>query len=165
MPHQVRTNVVLVDLPGVGRIENSGQVVTLQDSDFSLIPASAFSGGSPILTDLGVVGSSGDTATTQAAFVAQPAALTSAAPAALTSAQNVTTNAVNPANAAYIQADQTTLAALANALKTSYNAAQADVAALRTTLAATQADVAALQASLAAVLTSLKGIGKPMAPS
>ncbi len=63
------------------------------------------------------------------AFVADPVA-----PAALTSSQNATTTASDP----------TTTQALANALKTSYNAAQVDIAALRTAIVATDATVAAI---------------------
>lgn len=124
MAHNVRTNKSLVDLPGVGRIDVSGTTVTLTDSDFSLIPAAAFAGGSPVLTDLGQVGPSGDAVLTQATFVA--------AAAALTSVQNATAAA----------SDLATAIALANALKANYNALQADVAALRTTLVA---EMAALQ--------------------
>lgn len=91
----------------------------------------------------------------QAAFVAPAAPLTSAAPAAATSTPNTTPNG----------ADAATTQTLANALKVSYNAAQADIAALVTELAAVQADVAALRTKLNAEMAALQGAGKPQAAS
>lgn len=58
-----------------------------------------------------------------------------AAPTALTSSQNATTNASAPSSG-YVQAEAASSATLANALKVSYNAAQADIATLRTEVAA-----------------------------
>lgn len=55
---------------------------------------------------------------------------------AATAAAVTATDATNPANAAYTQADQTALAALANSLKTQLNALITDVAALRTAVSA-----------------------------
>ena len=86
-----------------------------------------------------------------------PAALTSAAPGALTSSQNATANA-NAQTGAYVQADVQSIATLANALKTSYNALQVDAAALRTNQGLIQADVAALRATLAQAVADLATI-------
>lgn len=174
---RVNTGMKNIQLPDGGHYD--GQVdVTLTDVQFAQIAAAAFTGGSPILTDLGPAADPGEGTTTvvnQAANVAAqgaltssaPAALTSSAPAAVTSSQESTVNG----------SDLATTQALANSLKTKYNAAQADIAALRTTLAATQADVAALRTTLAAVVTdvasgqaklnaalaALTGANKPMA--
>lgn len=56
---------------------------------------------------------------------------TVADPGALTSTQNATAAAATQTGS-YVQVDVQTIATLANALKTSYNAAQVDIAALRT---------------------------------
>lgn len=153
MAHRVQTNKPLVDLPGVGRVELTGQAVTLTDEQYSMIPASAFTGGgSALLIDLGVVGPSGDLVTTQGTHVANASAATSGAPSALTSSQNATATAV----------DLTTSEALANALKTNYNALQVDVAALRTNQAAIAVDVAAMITKVNAILTALQVAGGPM---
>jgi hypothetical protein len=163
MPHKVqiasgKTNVELPD----GSTHNAGDQVTLTDQQFSLIPGSLFTNG--YLVDLGIVGPSGDAVTTQAPVVAAPAALTSAAPVALTSSQNATAAAATQSGS-YVQADAQTIAALANALKTNYNAAQVDIAALRTNQGLMQADIAALRTTVAAILTALKTAGGPMAAS
>jgi hypothetical protein len=75
-------------------------------------------------------------------------ALTSSQAGALTSSQNATTTASDP----------TTTQALANALKTSYNAAQVDIAALRTAYNAAQVDIAALRTTLNLVITALTAV-------
>lgn len=184
MAHQVKVLVPPVELPEVGLITTVNTIVTLSDQGFATISPTAFisdppNAPNPILQDLGVVGGSGPV-TVQAAFVAAPAALTSAQDGALTSSQNSTTNATatssqnSTTNAAtqtgsYVQADVQTIATLANALKTSYNAAQSDLAtavtlvnALKTSYNALQTDVVALrtaynaaQADIAALRTTL----------
>jgi hypothetical protein len=128
MSHNVKTLVANVTLPGAGQIETAQTVVTLADTDFQKIPAAAFTGGK--LQDLG---SPLGVVSVVAPFVA--------APAAVTSSQEATANA----------SDLATAQALANSLKTKYNAAQADIV--------------ALQAKVAAILTALKTAGGPMAPS
>lgn len=77
--------------------------------------------------------------------VAAPAAQTSAVDAALTSSQNATANG----------SDAGTTETLANALKVSYNALQADVVALRTAYDAAQADITALYVTVNALRTAL----------
>lgn len=73
------------------------------------------------------------------------------APAAVTSTQNATTGASAP-SVGYVQAEAVTTANLANALKVSYNAAQADIAALRATNAA-------LVTALNTLVTQLQSAG------
>jgi hypothetical protein len=87
MPHNVRTNIPLVQLPkGSGsetqRIEASGTTVLLTDDEYNRIPSSAFSSGN--LTDLGPVAGTGDGVSIQGAHVAPVGALTSAAAAGST---------------------------------------------------------------------------------
>lgn len=120
MPHQVRTLVPLVQLPGAGRIEASNTIVTLSDVDFSAIPAGAFGVD---VTDLGAI------AAVQGNFVANPAALTANATTAA--------NAVAAAGANPTKAEYDAVVALVNELKSDHNALLADVTALRTTLDAT----------------------------
>jgi hypothetical protein len=160
MAHQLRTLVPLVQLPDGSRIENANTVVTISDTDWARIPASAIGVD---ITDLGAV-IAGDAVTAQAAFVAQASALTSAQASALTSSQNATA-AANTQTSSYVQVDAQTIATLANALKTSYNAAQVDIAALRTAYNALQVDVAALRTKLNAELTALQVTGGPQAAS
>src|SRR4029077_143734 len=144
-----------------GQSISAGQSATLTDEQFAQIPTRLFP--TPLI-DAGVVGPSGDEVTDQAPVVAAPVALTSAAPVALTSTQNSTTNAATQSGS-YVQADAQTIAALANALKVNYNAAQVDIAALRTNQGLIQADLAALRTTVAAILTALKTTGGPMAAS
>lgn len=87
MPHNVRTNLPLVQLPkGPGsdtqRVEGSGTTVLLTDDEYNRLLPTAFSSGD--LTDLGVVGLTGDAVAAQATHVAAAAALTSAAAAGAT---------------------------------------------------------------------------------
>lgn len=124
----LESNVVV---PGYGPVPNAQTTVNITSDAFNSIPSSMFSGNH--LQDMGAVPDGTDAVVTQAVFVNPPAAVTSV--------QETTANAT----------DLATAQALANSLKTKYNAAQADIAALRGT-------VAALQAALA-------GTGKPMAPS
>lgn len=138
--HAVKTLVPHVDVPGYGIVDVAQTTVNITQDAFNLIPAAAFSGGSPALQDMGAVPDPTDGVNTQAANVT--------APAALTSTDTTSPNAVNPANAAYTLADQTALAVLANELKTDHNALRADVTALR--------------ATVATLLTALTGVGKPM---
>lgn len=132
MPRKVRTNFANTTLPGVGQIDAANTSVVLTDSDFSRIPASAFAGGSPLLTDQGYQGESGDGVTIQGAAVA--------AQGALTSSQNATTNA----------SDLATAITLVNALKVNYNAAQVDIAALRTKVNELQAALSGANKPLSA---------------
>jgi hypothetical protein len=60
MAHQVQVNQSGIVLPD-GREYDSGATVTLTDREFNQIRSALFSGGSPVLTDLGeVAGTSGD---------------------------------------------------------------------------------------------------------
>lgn len=107
MPHSVRTNVTLTQLPlGPGsdtqRVELVDTVVLLTDAEFARLPSNIFSNGT--LDDLGPVAGAGDSVAVQAPMVAAPAALTSAA-------------------------------AVAAPTKPEYDALRADVVALRTTVA------------------------------
>lgn len=130
MPRSITVVTVPQEIPGYGLVTVTNTNLVLADEYFESISGAAITNG--WIVDHGPVGSGN---LTQAAVVSLPAALTSS--------QNATTNAVTPANVAYTQADQTTIANLANALKVSYNALQADVAALRATL---NAEMTALQA-------------------
>lgn len=127
MAHKVQTVVGNVTLPGVGQVETAGTIVTLDDDDFQKIPASAFPSK---LTDLGVTTGA---VSAQANYVA--------AVGALTSSQEATANG----------SDLATTQALANSLKTKYNALQTDVATLRT--------------ALNAALSALQTAGGPMKSS
>lgn len=160
MAHQLRTLVPLVTLPDGSRIENSGTTVTVSDDVWGRIPASAIGVD---ITDLGAV-VAGDAVTVQAAHTALPAAVTSSQAAALTSSQNATA-AANTQTASYVQADAQSVATLANALKTSYNAAQVDIAALRTAYNAAQVDIAALRATVNSLMAALQVTGGPQAAS
>lgn len=60
MAHQVQVNSDGVELPDGNRYD-SGATVTLTDHEFALIAPGAFTGGSPILTDLGHVAGTEDT--------------------------------------------------------------------------------------------------------
>ena len=196
MAHQVKVLVPPVELPEVGLITTVNTIVTLSDQGFALISPNAFistvNAPNPLLQDLGVVGGSGPV-TVQAAFEAQVGALTSSQDGALTSSQNATStvtvtssqNATATAatqTSSYVQADVQTIATLANALKTNYNAAQVDVAAasalanalkvsynaaqtdlvaLRTAYNAAQADIATLRTAVNTLLTNLQVAGGP----
>lgn len=117
-----------VQLPDGGHYD-AGTTVTLTDAQWAQISSTAVSGG--FLVD------NGPTTTPGGDQVAvQGAAVT--APAAVTSVQEATVNG----------SDLATTQALANSLKTKYNALQADVAALRTTVASLR--------------TNLTGTGKPL---
>jgi hypothetical protein len=124
-----------VTLPEPYGEQNGPVTLTISDEAYAKIPSTNFhaSDGTKPLIDNGAVGTTNDTVVVQAAVVA--------APAALTSSQEATANAT----------DLATAQALANSLKTKYNALQADVAALRTVVANT--------------LTNLKTPGGPMASS
>lgn len=112
MARQVRTNRSLVDVPGYGRVEAANTVVTISDLDYQSIPSTAFSGGSPALTDLGAVANPGDGVYTQTTAPAAPAALTAPADLGAT---------YNQANVNALRADVLALNAavtnLLNALK------------------------------------------------
>jgi hypothetical protein len=87
MPHSVRTNRALVQLPkGDGtatqRIEATNTTVLLTDAEYARIPQAIFSSGE--LTDLGAVGIDGDAVVAQGAHVAAVGALTGAAAAGAT---------------------------------------------------------------------------------
>jgi hypothetical protein len=110
MPHQVTVNVAQTHLPN-GSTYGVGATVILTDSQFGELGPNVFTDGT--LTDGGNVGPAGDVVTTQAADVANLAAVTSA--------QNATTNA----------SDLATAITLVNALKINYNALQVDVVANR----------------------------------
>ena len=120
MPHKVLVNVDGVDLPN-GLTYTTGQSVVLTDPQFAQLGPAVFTDGT--LTDQGAQG--GGAVSAQAADVANVGALTSS--------QNATANAATQTGA-YVQADVQSIAALANALKVSYNAAQVDIATLRTAL-------------------------------
>lgn len=122
----------------------SGDVVRLTDEQFNALPSGAFAGGSPPLTDLGLVADADDDVSAQAANVAALGALTATAPAALTSAQISGGEAPTEAE---------------------YNALQADVAAVRTTLAAAVTDLGTIRAKVNAEIAALTGEGKPQAAS
>lgn len=82
MPHNVRTNIALIQLPkGAGsetqRIEASGTTVLLTDDEYNRLPSVAFSSGD--LTDLGAVGLTGDAVAAQATHVSANPALTAPA--------------------------------------------------------------------------------------
>lgn len=158
MAHQLRTLVPLVTLPNGSRVENANTVVTVSDDDWAKIPASAIGVD---ITDLGAV-QAGDAVTVQATHVAAMGALTSAQASALTSTQNATA-AANTQTASYVQVDAQSIATLANALKTSYNAAQVDLAALRTTLNAVQTDLATMRTLLNSELAALQVTQGPQA--
>lgn len=113
MAHRVTVNANQVKLPNGGTY-NTGAVVVLEDEEFSLLSPTAFTGGSPVLTDNGELG--GGAVSAQATDVANVGALTAVAVS--------TTNAV----------DLATAEALANANKVQINALVADVATLRTAL-------------------------------
>jgi hypothetical protein len=175
-------------------VQAAQQTITLTDAQYAKIPPAAFASmsfyqeltpdqisnanapyqglyysltgtHSAYLQDLGATAGGSILVTAQGTHVAAMGALTSSAPAAVTSSQNATTIAVTPANASYTQADQTTIANLANALKISYNAAQVDIAALRTTLAAVQTDLATLRTLVNTELAALQITGGPQAAS
>lgn len=96
---------------------------------------------------------------------AAPAALTAGAPAAatattlasITSTQNGTTGASAPSGS-YVQAEAVTAANLANALKVSYNAAQADVSTLQTKYNALLVDFTDLRTKYTALLADVTAI-------
>lgn len=154
MSRKVTVNFNDVQLPN-GFYYNAGNAVVLADEQYALLNPACFTqtiagngingvavnSSATLLTDNGVQGPSGLQVTTQGAAVT----LTSAAPSALTSSQNSTTTA----------SDLATSEALANALKTAYNALQVDVAALRTVVGQLVVDVAALN-------TNLSGAGKAL---
>jgi hypothetical protein len=135
----VKTLVSNVVVPGYGRVDAAQTTVSITNEAFAQIPAGALG---VQIQDMGGVADPSDLVSTQAPFVAVPAAVTSV--------QEATANA-NTQTASYVQADVQTIAALANSLKIKYNAAQADIAALRGTVAS--------------LLVALKGSNKPMSPS
>ena len=140
--HAVKTLKDHVVVPGHGLVDVAQTTVQIDEASFDTIPAGAFSGGSPTLQDMGPIADPADEVSNQAAFVAQPAAVTSA--------QVATANA-NTQTASYVQADVQSIATLANALKVQGNAAQADIV--------------ALQGKVAALMTALKVANGPMAAS
>ena len=125
MVQQIKVLIPPVELPGgSGQINTVNAIVNLTDDDVAMISPSAFTSqpvdahnptGSAILQNLGFVGQGTGPVAVQAAFVAQSPAIVG------------TATAVNPANVAYTQADQTLLAAQVNNMKT-------DIANLRTTV-------------------------------
>lgn len=170
-------------------IPNSQTVVTLDDVSFSAIPASAFASSTTVPTEitsgqqantpysglyysntgsrsayLQDLGSTTGAVSTQANFVSQETALTSAAPPALTSSQVATANA-NTQTASYVQADAQSIATLANALKVAYNLLQADLVAIRANDVLQQADLANTRTVLNAELTALQTAGGPQKSS
>ena len=118
--HAVKTLETNVVVPGYGPVPNAQTTVNITQDAFEQIPASMFSNSK--IEDMGLVPDSSDGVVTQAAVVAAPAALTSAA----------ATGGDAPTEAEY------------NALRT---------------------DVNNLRGTVASLLTALKGVGKPMAPS
>jgi hypothetical protein len=108
-----------VNIPGVGEVDGPVTDMVVSDDTFEALNPNSMSASDSTkpLIDRGFIDTSGDAVLTQATNVA--------APAALTSAQNATANAT----------DLATAQALANSLKTSYNALQTDVVALRATVA------------------------------
>jgi hypothetical protein len=137
---------------------SAGTTIVISDEEFGLVTPSSLG---VAWTDNGQVTDAVDLVSAQATNVPAMGALTSSAPAAVTSSQNATTNASAP-GVGYVQAEAASTATLANALKVSYNAAQADIAALRATLLATQADLATVRTTLNSALAALTGTGKPM---
>lgn len=131
MAHRITINQVPLNLglPGIAEVTVTGTVFTLSDDQFAQISPAALTNG--WITDNGYVGTGA--VTVQANFVAQAAALTSA--------QNATAAAATQTSS-YVQADVQTIATLANALKTSYNQLQTDVAALQSKI---NAELTALQ--------------------
>lgn len=113
----------------------AGQVVTLSDEDFSRLNPVMFTNG--MLTDLGELGPTGDSVTTQASV---PTAL-----AAQTSSTNATT-AATAAGVSYVQAEVQSIVTLANSEQTTINQLVADVT--------------ALYATLNSLITNLTGAGK-----
>jgi hypothetical protein len=79
MPHNVRVNKANTTLPN-GLPYTVNQTAILSDEQFAKLSATAFAGGTPTLTDLGVVGLAGDSVTTQAAHVAITSTQAAAAP-------------------------------------------------------------------------------------
>jgi hypothetical protein len=126
MAHQVKVLVVPVDLglPGIAKITTVNTTLTLSDDQFAQLSPNAFTGGSPILQDLGYVGAGA--VSVQAAKVT----LTSAQDAALTTTQTAGTTYVSGTTDVMIN----NLKADLTALRTQYNALQVDVAAIITAL-------------------------------
>jgi hypothetical protein len=79
MPHNVRVNKANTTLPN-GFNYGVNQTAILSDEQFARLSATAFAGGTPTLTDLGVVGLAGDSVTTQGAHVTATSAQIGSAP-------------------------------------------------------------------------------------
>lgn len=75
--HAVKTLKDHVVVPGHGLVDVAQTTVQIDQTDFNTIPAGAFSGGSPSLQDMGAIPDPADEVSNQAAFVTQPAAVTS----------------------------------------------------------------------------------------
>jgi hypothetical protein len=140
MAHKVQIQFPLP--PGVQGVElpdhvsyAAGQVVTLSDEDFSRLNPVMFTNG--MLTDLGELGPTGDSVTTQASV---PTTLTAQ------SSSTLATAGANTQTGSYVQADVQTIATLANAEKASINLIVADIT--------------ALYATLNSLITNLTGAGK-----
>lgn len=141
MPHRVTVNSGFTNVEIGGIPHTAGDVVNVTDDEFSRIPSSFFtasvahtdgtSGSGTVLTDGGYIGpGSLAEATAPTALVAK------------SSSQNSTTAATSQTTA-YVQADVQSIRTLANALQTSYNAAQVDISSLYTYVAALAAALVA----------------------
>lgn len=74
MARQIKILVVPAEIDTIGKITVANTVVTLDDATFAKLSPTSFTGATPVLQDMGYVGPAG-AVTTQATFVAQPAAL------------------------------------------------------------------------------------------